>query len=156
MLPLTLVPGLLLALAPLAAVAAGEPAATTVDKKVPYTPEGRIDVDGDVGAVHVGQVVFQNLPTENEVREASRPGDTSRPQPMLVVTNAGPTGAKLEIEVALEDDQGQVLMSTEASALVAKGKTNEVVRAYRLKPTIRTIDWPKLKVVHVVVKVSAG
>jgi hypothetical protein len=151
--PVMLVPVLLLALAPLTA-SAEEPAATTIDKKVPYTAQGRLDVDEDLGPVHVGQVVFQNLPTDSEVREATRANDTSHPYPLLVVTNAGTAAVKLDVEVRLEDDQGQVLVSTEASAQVGKGKTNELVKAYRLKPNVRTIDWPRLKVVHLLVKVS--
>jgi hypothetical protein len=111
-------------------------------------------VDADAGPVHVGQVVFQNLPTEHEIREAEKPGETSRPRPFLVVTSRGAT-AKLEIEIRLEDDQGEVLMSTENTGYAKEGNSNELVNASRLRPGMRTIDWPRLKIVHVLVKVHA-
>jgi len=151
--PKSVLGALVLAILPLRATIADEPSGLTIDKEVPFTPEGRLDVDEDAGPVHVGQVVFQNLPTDSEIREASGPGDTSRPQPMLVVSNSGASAATLEVEVTLEDDEGQVLMSTDNHPYVKKDCINEVVKAYHRKPAMRTIDWPRLTVVHLKVTV---
>lgn len=81
---------LLQAILPMRAITADEPAEVPIETRVPFTTEGRLDGDGDEGPVHLGPVVLQNLPAESEAREASRPGDIIRPQPLLVVSHRGP------------------------------------------------------------------
>jgi len=54
-------------------------AATTValERIVPLSPAGRLEVGAGVGPTPVSQIVFQDLPTERGVRGAEKPHDGS-------------------------------------------------------------------------------
>jgi hypothetical protein len=152
--PMMVFAALLIALLPVRQARAAEP--VVVERYFPIGPTGRFDVDEGAGAVVIGQLLIQHLPTEAEVREADKPRDKTRPRPVLVVTNRGTSTASLDAKVTLEDGDGRVYMTCNVTEWLKKDATNELLRVYRRDQEMLTLDWPKVKVVHLVVRVPAN
>ncbi len=137
------------------AVRAG-PGARPVDVEGPLSP----DAIADLGAARVGSVVFhqalvQNLPPEEEIREAG-PRDHARPSPVLVLDVLGHAGARLDLQVRLEDEDGAALMTCTVSRGVGAGWKTVVERICRGTEAMPTASWPRVRYVHVVGAVSEG
>lgn len=136
------------------AVTAAAPTTFVIDQVIPLSPDGRLAVSRKAGPVLINQILFQNLPTADEARDAVRPGERSRPHPLLVVTNPSARVARLESTVTLEDEDGTVYMTCAATHEVRGGSSNQLVPSFLPGVWMRTVDFRKVKVAHLVVRVE--
>lgn len=113
----------------------------------PLSPDATVELGGRAGPVVIEEALVQNAPGEEDVAGA-REGKRARPRPMLVVTNAGPNEARLALELRLEDEREQVLMTCAFQAKVAPGWNELVGKVCRLEE-MELLDWPRVKVVRV-------
>lgn len=145
---------LLLALLPLGAGAADPPAATfQLERTVPLTPNGRLQVDASAGPIQVSQILFRQVPHEKDIPDAD-PDETCRVHPTLVLTNRAAALALVDATLTLEDEAGKVYMTAGKTSRVNGGASNEIVDAGMSGQRIRILDWPKVKVVRLVVRVE--
>jgi hypothetical protein len=117
----------------------------TVDKAAPLSTEGRAVLDAEAGPVAFGEVLIQDVPTEADPRRD--------PKPVVLVSNRGDAVAHFTLTVTLEDDQGNVLAKGVRSAKVDEDTSNEIF-AVSLSGNLKPGDWQKVKVVHLVVRLS--
>jgi HEAT repeat protein len=110
------------------------------------------ELEGTAGPVTLGQVILQNIPTEEDVKNAS-PRERTRVKAVLVVGNTGRRTATLTFQLKLEDEAGAVLMTCAYQAWVKPG-ANELVHQACNRENLLLRDWPRVQVVRVVGKVQ--
>lgn len=140
------------------ALLGGSPARTiAADKEHKVDVSGEVDTargiatveDGRVGPVLFRQVIFQNMPNEGELRDADA-DDRARILPVLVLSNLGKWRAKLDLKLQLEDDLDRVVMTCTFTRYQGTDRNDLMDKLCGGAESMRTIDWPKVKVVRLV------
>ena len=121
----------------------------SLDKKVPFPTNGRAALGVKVGPLTFHEVLIRNAPNAKDLSEAkSNPRDNCHPKLQVGVSNGGPAKMKFHLTVSLEDGKGHVYMSCDRNDSISPGASNDHTNLCWLD-SMKTIDWTKLKVVHV-------
>lgn len=147
-----------LALALAAALCAAPAAAVdevyeyVVDETIPLPADGvAASLSLQAGPVTITEVRVRNRPTEHEVRENPEGLDRSRPKPIVIARNDGKDDVKVSLSASLEGASGQPFMSCRRKTDLDAGETDDWNVCSM--EGLYTKDWPKVKFVHVVVRV---
>jgi hypothetical protein len=129
-------------------------AKASLDKKVPFPTSGRAALGVKVGPLTFTEVLVRNAPNAKDLAEAkSNPKDNCHPKLQVGVSNPGSAKMKFHVTVSLEDGSGHVYMSCDRNDSISPGASNDHTNLCWLD-SMKTIDWPKLKVVHVSAEVE--
>jgi hypothetical protein len=128
--------------------ASGADAEHRVDLTGQLSPRGVAALDGRAGAFVFRQVLLRNMPREDELQKA-KAHHRARPRPQLVVTYLGTGEAEFQLELRLEDDQGNSLLSCTFKGDQDPGR-NEIVSRVCSNEEMPLLDWPRVRVVRVV------
>lgn len=118
-----------------------------LDLAVPLASGGVMPVSFEVGPFTITELRVRNMPSDEETHDLSRGKDKSHPKPTITARSRTTWDAQLKLKVTLEDDQGKALMACEARKGLAKGESEELSMCWIA--SVRTLDWPKVKVFHV-------
>jgi hypothetical protein len=139
----------------LAAVPAAAQQAS-LDKKLPFPKNGRVALGVKAGPLKFNEVVIRNAPNARDLAEAkSNPRDNCHPKLQVGVSNTGSAKMKFHVTVSLEDGKGTVYMRCERNDSISPAADNDHTNLCWLE-SMKTIDWPKLKVVHVSAEIDRG
>ena len=121
----------------------------SLDKKVPFPKNGRVALGVKAGPLTFNEVIIRNAPNAGDLAGAkSNPRDNCHPKLQVGVSNKGSAKMKFHVTVSLEDGKGTVYMSCERNDSISPAAHNDHTNLCWLD-SMKTIDWPKLKVVHV-------
>ncbi len=134
-------------------VRAEESKAYPVDISANLDEEAIVKLGQQIGPVLLHEVLLQDHPTAEELREADA-DDTARPTPLLVV-DCSASSTVLDLTIELQDEAGKVVASCSGVKTEGKGEWRDLVELCRKGPELRTADWPRVKVVRIVGTVKA-
>jgi hypothetical protein len=119
---------------------------------VPFASSGVMPVSLEVGPFTISELRVRNMPSEEETHDPSRTKDNSHPKPTVTARSHTTWDAQFKLKVTLEDDQGKVLLSCSAKKGLSRGEQEELNVCWIA--SIRTLDFPKVKVFHVTGRVK--
>jgi len=119
---------------------------------VPLAADGVMPVSFEVGPFTLTEVRVRNMPSDEEVRDTSAKRDNSHPKPTFTARSRAAWDADFKVKVTLEDERGKVLMKCDRSKGLGKGETDELNLCWLA--SIRTSEWPKVKVVRLVGRIQ--
>jgi len=139
-----------------------EPKAGSLDKTFALPTEGEdvIRVKVKVGPLVINEIVLNNLPRKDEVKEAvaNNSDDKCRPKIAVVFSNPTPLKVKVKVVASFEGATGISYMSCDRKDNVKpSADENRTDACFGLGALthMQLRDWPKVKNVHIVVNVSA-
>ncbi len=124
-----------------------------VDQTVPMV-NGQAEVKLESHRIHIDKVIVRDTPSEDEVKKANDKYH-SYINPVVVMTNKSNDDADVEMTLILLDEQGQEILSCKRSFEVEEDdedSNNTVCTRGRIK----TLDWPRVKQVHIVAHIELG
>lgn len=126
----------------------------TVDKTVPMPKTGQADLKFEAGPLVIEEIVIRNMPDDEDLAKAkSDPSDKCHPKLAIGVSNKGTVKTKFHLKVQLEDKDGNIYMSCDRNDESEPGAVNDHTNLCWLD-SMKTLDWPKVTVIHIVAKVS--
>lgn len=123
----------------------------TIDQVIPLPPSGEAAVGAKSGPFELVRVHVDNRPEEREVALGKdRPGDSSRPKPIVVVRSAAQHTARVSLATILEDEAGEPLMTCKSrlDQDLAPGFEDDW-NTCQLE-SMRTGDWARVKRLHAI------